>query len=64
MHRWEWEISRNWNSYLQNVSNKLEMCRFLPVSIAQTVFCEGNVVISTLAENVQGSLVPDADESE
>ena len=36
---------------LQNVSNKLDMCHYLPVSIAQTVFCEGKVVISTLAES-------------
>ena len=54
----------NWNSYLQNVSNNLDMCYYLPVFIAQIVFCEGKVVISTLAENILGSLVPDADESE
>ena len=40
------------------------MCHYLPVSIAQTVLCEGKVVILTLVENVLGSLVPDADESE
>ena len=27
-------------------------------------FCEGKVVLSTIAENVLGSLVPDADEFE
>ena len=36
----------------------------MPVSIAQTVFCEGNVVISTLDENVLGSPMPGDDESE
>ena len=58
------KFPRNWNSYLQNVSNNLDMCYYLPVFIAQIVFCEGKVVISTLAENILGSLVPDADESE
>ena len=58
------KFRRNWNSYLQNVSNKLEMCHYLPVSNAQTVFFEGKVALSTLAGNVLGSLVPDADESE
>ena len=36
----------------------------MPVSIAQTVFCEGRVVISTLDENVLGSPMPGDDESE
>ena len=36
----------------------------MSVSIAQTVFCEGKVVISTLDENVLGSPMPGADESE
>ena len=36
----------------------------MPVSIAQTVFCEGNVLISTLDENVLGSPMPGDDESE
>ena len=36
----------------------------MPVSIAQTVFCEGKVVISTLDENVLGSPMPGYDESE
>ena len=36
----------------------------MPVSIAQTVFCEGKVVISTLDENVLGSPMPGDDESE
>ena len=30
----------------------------MPVSIAQTVFCEGKVVISTLDENILGSPMP------
>ena len=36
----------------------------MSVSIAQTVFCEGNDVIWTLDENVLGSPRPGADESE
>ena len=36
----------------------------MSVSIAQTVFCVGKVVISTLDENVLGSPMPGADESE
>ena len=41
------KFPRNWNSYLQNASNKVELFRYLSVAIAQTVFCEGkvNVVI-------------------
>ena len=56
---------RNWNSYLQSVSNNVELFPIImSVSIAQTVFIEGNVVISTLDENVLGSPMPGADESE
>ena len=58
------KFPRNWNSYLQNASNKVELFRYLSVAIAQTFFCEGNVVISTLDEYVLGSLLPGADESE
>ena len=37
----------------------------MPVSIAQSVLCEGKVLISTLGENVLGSPMPgDGDESE
>ena len=36
----------------------------MSVSIAQTVFYEGKVVISTLDENPFGSYMPCADESE
>ena len=36
----------------------------MSVSIAQTVFYEGKVVISTLDENPLGSYMPCADESE
>ena len=36
---------RNWNSYLQTASNKVELFHNLPVDIAHTVFCEGNAVI-------------------
>ena len=38
---------RNWNSYLQNASNKVKLFGYLSVAIAQTVFCEGKVVTST-----------------
>ena len=47
-----------------NASNKVELFHYLSVAIAQTVFCEGKVAISTLDENVLGSPVPGADESE
>ena len=36
----------------------------MSVSIAQTVFCEGKVVIWTVDENVLGSPTPGADESD
>ena len=58
------KFPRNWNRYLQNTSNKVELFPYLSVSVAQTVFSEGNVVISTLDENILGSPVPGADESE
>ena len=52
---------REIGTYLQNASNKMELFHYLSVAIAQTVVCEGNVVISTLDENVLGSPVPGAD---
>ena len=58
------KFPRNSNRYLKNASNKVELFHYLSVAIAQTVFREGNVVISTLDENVLGSPVPGADESE
>ncbi len=58
------KFPRNWNRYLQNASNKVELFHYLSVAIAQTVFCEGRVVISTLDENVLGSPVSGADESD
>ena len=63
-HHGSGKFPRNWNSSLQNVSNKVELFHYLSVYIAQTVFCEGNVLVSTLDENVLGSPVPGADESE
>ena len=42
----------------------MELFYYLSVAIGQTVFCEGNVVISTVDENVLGSPVPGGDESE
>ena len=45
---------RNWNSYLQNGSIKVELFHYLSVAIAETVFCEGKVVTSTLDEDVLG----------
>ena len=55
---------RHWNSYLQSISNNVELFLYLSVYIAQTVFCDGRIVqlMSTLDENVLGS--PDANESE
>ena len=58
------KFPRNWNSYLQNASNKVELFHYLSVAIAETVFCEGKVVMSTLDEDVLGSSVLGADESE
>ena len=52
------KFPRHWNIYLQNVSDKVELFHLLSVSISQTVFCEGNIVImSTLDEHVLGSPV-------
>ena len=56
------KFPRNWNSYLQNASNKVELFHYLSVAIAETVFCEGKVVMSTLDEDVLGSHVLGADE--
>ena len=47
---------------MQIASNKVELFHYMSVAIAHTVFCEGNVV--TVDENVLGSPVPGADESE
>ena len=58
------KFPRKWNCYLQNASNKVELFHYLSVSVAQTVFCEGKVVISNLDEHILGSPVPGADESE
>ena len=57
------KFPRNWNSYLQNASNKLELFLYLSVAIAQMT-CEGKVVMSTLDEDVLGSHVLGAYESE
>ena len=51
-HCWIGKFPRNWYSYLQNVSNKVELFHCMSVYIAQTVFCGGKVVIWTLGENV------------
>ena len=42
----------------------MERFHYLSVAIAQTVLCEGKVVVSTQDAHVLGSLVPGADESE
>ena len=42
----------------------MELFHYLSVAIAETVFCEGKVVMSTLDEDVLGSPVLGADESE
>ena len=36
------KIPRHWNSYMQNVTNKVEVFHYLPVYISQTVYFEGN----------------------
>ena len=38
------ENFREIETYLQNASNKVEWLHYLPVAIAQTVFCEGKVM--------------------
>ena len=58
------KFPRNWNIYLQNGGNKVELFHYLSVAIAETVFCEETVVMSTLDEDVLGSPVLGADESE
>ena len=57
---------REIGTYLQNASQKIkmELSQYLSIAIAQTVFCEGKVAISTVDENVLGSPVPGGDESE
>ena len=42
----------------------MELFHYLSVAIAETVFCEEKVVMSTLDEDVLGSHVLGADESE
>ena len=49
---------------MQNASNKAELFHYLSVAIAETVFCEGKVVMSTLDEDVLWSPLLDVDESE
>ena len=56
------KFPRNWNSYLHNASNNVELFGYLSVAITHTVFCEGMVVISTLDEDVVGSPLPGDDE--
>ena len=63
-HDWNGTFPRNWNSYLHTARNKGELFHYLSVAIAHTVFCEGNVVISTVTEIALGSPVPGADASE
>ena len=63
-HDGNWKFPRTWNRYLPNASNNMELLHYLSVAIAQTVFCERKVVISTLDENVLESPVPGAGESE
>ena len=58
------KFPRNWNSYLYNASNKVELFHYLSLAIVETVFCEGKVVMSTLDEDILGSPVLGADESE
>ena len=38
------ENFREIGTYLQNASNKVELLHYLPVAIAQTVFCEGKMM--------------------
>ena len=62
-HDGNWKFPRNWNSYLQNASNKVELFHYLAVVITETVFCEGKVGMSILDEDVLGSSVLGAYES-
>ena len=46
------KIPKNWNSYLRNATNKIEIFQYLSRVISQSVFDEGRVVITTLDETV------------
>ena len=46
------KVPKNWNSYLCNATNKIELFQYLSGVIAQSVFDEGKVVVTTFDENV------------
>ena len=58
------EYFREIGTYLQNAISKVELSPHLSVAIAQTIFCEGTVVIPTPDEHGLGRPVPGADEFE
>ncbi len=46
------KIPKNWNSYLRNSANKIELFHYLSRVIARSAFGEGKIVITTFDENV------------
>ncbi len=51
-------MPKNWNSYLRNETNKVELFQYLSGVIAQFIFNEGSVVITTWEENVRQNPAP------
>ena len=50
------KIPKNWNSYLHNTTNKIELFQYLSGVIAQFAFDEGKVVITTFDKCLSKSL--------
>ena len=46
------KMPKNWNSYLRNDMNKTELFTYLADIIANTVFTEGKIIITTCGKNV------------
>ena len=46
------KIPKNWNSYLRNETNKIELFQYLSGVIALSDFDEGKVVITTSDKNI------------
>ncbi len=46
------KIPKNWNSYLRNSANKIELFHYLSRVIARSAFGEGKIVITTFDETV------------
>ena len=57
------KIPNNWNSYLCNTSNKVELFEYISGEIAQFVFEEEKISITTCGENVLQNPAPQDDRS-